>query len=539
MAENRKQAYLGGAAILAASVAITKVIGVIYKIPIYNLLGDEGSTHFQVTYTIYNLLLTLSTAGVPVALSRLISAAAALNRPRQIRRYFNMGMLGFSLIGIIGMLIMLVFPQQLADFMGDHEVANGVRVLGPAVLFACIGSVYRGYSQGFSNMMPTALSQIMESTCKLLFGVAIASVFASRGYGSPSIAAGAIVGVTIGLGLAVPMLMLCKRKQDKNLPFDSVAQGTVDSRGDTLRQIFKIGIPIMLSASILNIITLIDTKLVLARLQTGAGFSYWDAKVLTGVYSKAQSLFAVPSSFIVPVTVSIIPPIAAALARKSGREAREVMESSLKITNIFALPAAVGLAVLAGPIFDALYPGSNENGPYLLMILGAASFFVCTQLMTNAILQASGNERLALITLPIGGIVKISVNWLLVGVAGVNIIGAPIGTLMCYIVITVLNIVFICRRIKEPPAFLRLFVKPAICTAVMGACAWAVNGITARAVGSVIDSARAVAVIALVVSVAVAVVVYFSLVLLTRTVTKADMKFIPKGDKLAKILKIQ
>lgn len=537
--ENKKQAYLGGAAILAASVAITKVIGVIYKIPIYNLLGDEGSAHFQITYSIYNLLLTLSTAGVPIALSRLISAASALDRPRQIKRYFYVGFATFFVIGLAGMIIMLAFSQQLANFMGDPEVTNGVRALAPAVMFACIVSVYRGYSQGFSNMMPTAISQVMESSFKLLFGVVIAWFLSTRGYGSSDIAAGAIVGVTIGLGLAVPLLMLYKRKIDKNLCLDSIPPGPVKSYGDTLNQILRIGVPIMLSASILNIITLIDTKLVLTRLQTGAGFSYWDAKVLTGVYSKAQSLFAVPSSFIVPITVSIIPPISAAIARRNNSEAKAVMSSSLKLTNIFALPAAVGLTVLSGPIFTSLFYGSNENGPVLLALLGAASFFVCTQLMTNAILQASGHERLALLTLPIGGLLKISVNWLFVGNPNINIIGAPIGTLCCYVLITALNIGFIIWKIKDHPAFFKLFFRPAVCSAVMGVCAYSLYGLFYRASFQILASERLVSTIALIFTVVVSVVVYFMLIVLTRAVTKEDMKYVPKGDKLAEILKIK
>ena len=145
MAESRRQNYLRGAAILALTVAIVKVIGAIYKIPLYNLLGDEGTTHFQVTYTIYNLLLTLSTAGIPVALSRLISESAAINRRRQVKRYFRVGMATFMGVGFVGMGIMLLFPQQLANLMGDPEVTLGVQALAPAVLFACIISVYRGY----------------------------------------------------------------------------------------------------------------------------------------------------------------------------------------------------------------------------------------------------------------------------------------------------------------------------------------------------------------------------------------------------------
>ena len=537
MAYEKKNEYLGGAAILALAVAITKVIGVIYKVPILNILGDEGSTHFQVTYSVYNLLLTLSTAGIPVAMSRLISASAALGRPRQITRYFRVGLTSFMVVGLVGMGVMLAFPQQLADFMGDHEISAGIRALGPAVLFSSVISVYRGYGQGFSVMTPTAISQIMESSCKLIFGVAVALFLSTHGYTSPSIAAGSIIGVPIGLGLTIPIMVLLKKKIDRRMTFGNT-EDIPKSRSATCREIFRIGIPIMLSSSILNIITLIDTKLVLMRLQSGSGFSYETAKILMGVYAKAQTLFAVPSSFMVPVTVALIPPIAAAIALKNFKESRAVMESGVKLVNILALPAGVGIAVLSRPIFTALYYNSNENGPRLLIILGIASFFVCMQLITNAILQASGHEKLALISLPIGGAVKIIVNWFLVGTVGVNIIGAPIGTLMCYLVITCLNLLFIKRHIPDPPRFIRLFIKPAVCTAVMAVCAIAVCSVVSKLAGSAL-SERLSAVCGLVVGVIVAVVVYFILVIVTKTITREDMKFVPKGEKLAEKLKIK
>ena len=153
LADKKNNSYLTGAAILAATIVITKIIGAIYKIPLYNLLGDEGTSHFQATYNIYNLLLTISTAGIPVALSRLISAARVTKRYKQIRRYFSVSLIAFSVIGGICMIIMLVFPQQLANFVGNPEIKAGIMVLAPAVLFSCIVAVYRGYSQGFSDML--------------------------------------------------------------------------------------------------------------------------------------------------------------------------------------------------------------------------------------------------------------------------------------------------------------------------------------------------------------------------------------------------
>jgi stage V sporulation protein B len=153
---------------------VVKVIGAIYKIPLYNLLGDEGTTKFNLTYLLYVLLLTISTAGIPVALSRLISSAVATNRPRLVKRYFAVALPAFGLFGAACMAVMLLFPDKLAVLMGDPGISNNIRALAPAVFFACIVAVYRGYAQGFENMIPTALSQIIEVCCKMCFGLLIA-----------------------------------------------------------------------------------------------------------------------------------------------------------------------------------------------------------------------------------------------------------------------------------------------------------------------------------------------------------------------------
>lgn len=527
-----------GASILAATVAITKVIGAIYKIPLYNLLGDEGTAHFQVTYVIYNLLLTISTAGIPVALSRLISAARAQERPLQVKRYFNVGMAAFSAIGIIGMLLMFIYAQPLADFMNDHEVAGGVRCLAPAVLFACIISVFRGYSQGHNDMIPTAISQIMEVLCKLVFGLAIAWYLSSMGYGSAAISAGAIVGVTIGLGLAIPIVAVRCRAIDKKHS-DAATVDCPQSVKATFLQIMKIGIPITLGSSILNIINLIDSKLVLGRLQSGAGFSYTDAKILYGVYSKGLTLFNIPSSFVTPIAVAVVPVIAAALAKRDNAEARRMSEASMKLTNIFALAAGVGLAVLSQPIFNVLYPNSNENGPALLAVLGIASFFVCTYIVTNGILQATGHEKLALLTLPVGGIVKIAVNWFLVGNPDINIMGAPIGTLACYVSITVFNIIFILKKMEDKPNFLKITVRPAICAALMGVSAVAVYGLASKLLLSVLGAGFLCEAVSMVLAVGIAVIIYAVLIFALRAVTREDLTLIPKGEKIANLLKIK
>ncbi len=538
MAEPKKANYLTGAAILAATVALTKVVGFVYKIPLFNILGDAGAGHFNVMYYIYNLLLTISTAGVPVALSRLISEARASSRPLQARRYYSVALVTFGFVGLAGSGLMFLFAPELASFMKDPQVVLGVRLLSPAVFFACILSVLRGYAQGHNDMRPTAVSQILEVMCKLVFGLAIAWYLKSMGYPVYVIAAGAIVGVVIGLGISVPVLAVMRRRvaaaSPATLNLDKPA-----SRLETAKEILKVTIPITLSSSVLNVINLVDTSLVRGRLASGAGFSAEQVDILYGVYSKGVTLFSLPSSFVTPIAVAVVPVIAAALVSRQGAEARSTMESSMKLTNLFAMPAAVGLAVLSGPIFDVLFPGSNENGPMLLSMLGIASYFVCTYLITNGILQATGHEKLALLALPVGGVLKICVNYILVGDPAVNIAGAPIGTLCCYGLITLLNIIFLTVKLPERPNYLKITLRPLLCALLMGAAAWGTQRVGAAYIIPFLGGGRMASAVCLFLSILAGLVVYFLLIVLLRAVTKEDILLLPKGEKIANMLKIR
>ena len=194
----KKSTFFGGAAILAAGIAIVKLIGAVYKIPLGNILGDEGFGHFNNAYVIYNLLLMVSTAGLPVALSKTISEANALGRRNQVHRVFNVALVTFFLLGAVSFAVMFLFAQPLADLQGDGMAVYAVQAIAPACFFVCVLSTFRGYAQGHSNMVPTAVSQIIEALGKLIIGLALAWFLVQQGMSSAFSAAGAIFGVTCG-----------------------------------------------------------------------------------------------------------------------------------------------------------------------------------------------------------------------------------------------------------------------------------------------------------------------------------------------------
>lgn len=536
VSEPGKQNYLHGAAILTAGVIIMKVLGAIYKIPLANILGDAGYGYFNAAYTIYSVLFTISTAGLPVALSRLVSEAGTLGHYNQMRRTMSVALAAFAVLGAALTAVAMLFPTELAIIVINvPEASQCVSALAPAVLLVCLTSAYRGYIQGQSDMKPTTVSQVLEVLVKVIVGLVLAEIFIKAGKSIPVAAAGAMFGVTAGSLAALIYIWFSYRRRRRSMTQKS--SDRPDSRRVILGRLLKIGIPITLGASVMSIITLLDTKLV--NYQLGAsGISEELADVLYGAYSKMISLFNLPAAFITPLTISIVPAISAAVAIRNHRAAGEIAESSMRIAAVISLPMCVGLSVLSYPIVNVLYTSTHEVGPLLLTLLGVAGFFVCMALMMTAVLQANGNERFPMYSMIVGGVLKLVTNWFLVGNPDINIVGAPVGTIVCYAAMCVMNGVFLKYAMRNSPSFRRVLIRPLISSLVMGAGAWAVYNLLAKLLGGA-DISRMSMAIAMCAAIAVAVVIYVVLIIVTRAVTLEDMKLIPKGEKIAALLKIR
>jgi len=532
MAKSKEQNYMYGAAILTAGVVIMKVLGALYKIPISNIIGDDGYSMFLAAYNVYFVFFTLATAGLPIALSRLISEAKAEERPMQAKRTFTVAWWTFFAIGLVCTLIMYFFADFMADsILHNPEAAPSIRAMAPALLLVCLVSAYRGYCQGYGNMIPTTVGQVLEVLIKVFVGLALAAVIVGAGLGKPLASAGAIFGVTAGSLAALLYMAVYKARNYKD---EVLANPDVpESNGKIFSRFIRIGVPIALGSCVMSLLNLVDSSLCMGRLQSAAGFSLFEAQTLYGVYGKAQTLFNLPAAFITPLTISVVPAIAAAIVRGEDDNATQISEDSMRVATAISMPMGVGLAVLSKPIMQVMYPGSHSSGPLLLCIMGLASFFVCLVLMENAVLQASGREKYTMYSMIAGSVVKIAVNWFLVAMPSINIYGAPIGTLAGYVVMCGMNFVFMCVTLDKNPRIRRILISPTISCAVMGAAAWAVYGIAGRFIGT--DSWMGMAV-SMVVAVGVAVIVYGIMAIVLRAITKDDMKLIPGGAKLAKLL---
>lgn len=543
VAQTQKQnSFFGGAAILAAGILIVKLIGMFYKIPLINIIGEAGAADFNNAYNIYAVLLTVSTAGLPVAVSKLVSEANALERRNQVRRTFRLALVLFLALGLVSFLVMFFRADALAGMMNDSKAAAGIRALAPAVV--CVGclAALRGYSQGHSNMAPTSVSQIIEALCKLVVGLGLAFWLVKQGKDPDVAAAGAITGVTVGTVVALAYMVLdflLSRGRE-----DTRGTDRPDSAGSILANILKIAVPITLSSSMVGIVTVIDSSLVQGQLQSALDLTEQASRTLYGNYSGALNIYNLPTSLMAAITASVIPAVSAALARRDRRGAARITGSALRITALLSFPMGVGLFVLGTPIIRLLFPKLNVAvaGP-LLSTLGIATPFVCMVLVCNSVLQAHGFINLPVIVMVLGGIVKIVNNYNLVGAIGIA--GAPVGNILCFGLALVLDLVVITRVIPNRPRLLPIFAKPAVASAIMGGAAWAVYGLLSRILSSEqVDQAgqtvRAVSRIGnaagIFLAIAVAGVVYLVLVIALRAISRDDLALMPKGDKLARLL---
>lgn len=512
---------------------IVKIIGACYKIPLVNILGDVGYGHFMVAYTIFNVIMTIAVAGLPVAISKFIAEADALDRRNQVRKIFRVSLMTLVSVGVVGFLVMFLGAGPLAAWQGDTGAKYAIMALSPCVLFLCTVTAFRGYAQGHGNMTPTSVSQVIEALLKLLIGLGFTYyimrlTFKNEAEKLEMGAAGAILGVTIGSLASLVYLLFWYSHSGRR---DALG-GTdlADSGQSILGRLLRVAVPITIGSSAVSIVSLIDTNQVLNILQDKLG---WTEEVATGLYGTYQgclNLYNLPSALMVPFTASVIPAVSAARARRDGLGARKVAESALRISALIALPMGVGLCALGSPVISLLYPKLDVAvaGPSM-SVLGVASIFVCVMLLCNSILQANGYVNLPIVTTVIGGVVKLVCNIFLVGNRDINVQGAAISTLACFAVTALLDVVIILRVVPSPPSFTRAFAKPLIASLIMGAGAWAACGLTSNFLGVRIGCIAGILVGGL---------IYLFLVIFLRVFSKDDLELMPKGDKIARILKI-
>lgn len=529
--------YMSGMLILSASTLISKVIGLVFKIPMMSLVGIEGMAYFSSAYHIYILLLTLSTAGLPVALSMMTAAAKAEGDVRRVDRIFGVSLAMLLPIGAVGSAVLYIGADTFAALIEIPGSAEALRAISPTLFFICASSAMRGYFQGHEIMLPTAVSQLIESLSKLVLGMGLATIAIRGGADAPDTAAAAIFGLTTGVAggaayLAVKKL-IHRRSNAKNSYTYRLSADRVGLRriaADMLRLAF----PITVNASVTSIAGLCDTALITARLTDGGMAHSAAVAVYSGYANLALPLYNLPTALITPVAMSLVPAVSAAVAAKDERSATRVLGSAFRVTMFAAIPAALGLAVFADPILRLIYPSQADAiaaAAPLLAVLAPAVVSSCLITVTNAVLQAWGHPSLPIISIIAGTVVKAASEYILVG-SSIGAFGAPISTLLCGATVTALNLVFMRKyagsragETLSPSRILRVIAASAIAVAA----AVAVYAVVLRMIGG--------RVLPLLAAIAVAVLLYIPSAVAWRAVEEADVAALPGGERIARILR--
>jgi len=573
---NKKQNFLQGALILTAATVIVKIIGAVFKIPLMNLIGGDGFGYYNTAYQVFNPLYSLATAGMPVAVARIVSESVVMGRYRDVRKILTISMYCFLVTGTVGSLFMLFGARFLADdVINNPGGMYAIAVLSPAVFFFCIMSAYRGYYEGLRNMYPTAVSQIIEAIVKLVLGLGLAVLVEKLGmqqydetgliFGQkladgagrdeallalmPYVAAAAIGGVMLSTMCGMIYLMIRHRKVGDGISEEEHFEAPPATSGKVLfRKLVKIAIPICMAAMAMNLTSLIDLVSLINRLTYAIKLSsetimnmYGDLlpagmtldgipNYLYGVYSgMPQTLFALVPAITIALATAALPNVAATWANNRRRIKRSV-DMVLKTTTLMAIPAGLGLSVMSREILELLYPKrlmEIEIAAPMLEVMGIAVIFVSVVLPMNSILQGIGQENLPLIFMLVGAAFKLIINYIFVGIPSYNINAAPYGTLACYVVILLLDLNAICRHARIRVNLWDVFIKPGIASAV---CVTA-GKLSCNVLATVIKPR-----IATVIGLVIAVAVYVAVMVLIHGVSKSELKMLPKGEKIIKIL---
>ena len=525
----KKQSFLHGTALLAMATAIVKVIGALYKIPLNNIIGEQGFGYYSTAYEIYTLLLMISTAGLPVAMSRMVAKASSLGHYRQVRKIYTTARAIFLTLGLGGAVLMTLFCRQLAEFQQQPDAWAAIGALGPCCFLICLMSTYRGFFQGQENMIPTSVSQVLEAITKLVVGIA-AALLVKFYTQNVSLAAGAaIMGVTVSCLVSSFYLNYAFRKAYKEMPQTAEE---VSAGKDIAKGLLTIAIPITIGSAGLQLLTVLETKIYMTQLLTFLSQDLADTH--KGIYSMALTIFNMPCAFITPITVSIIPAITSQLTTGGEGAAKSTEESAARIAALISMPCAFGLALLAQPVTQLLGGYSGEKlalATQLMSVLGICIVFNTMVLLTTAIMQAHGHEKLPVVNMFVGGFLKLAAVFLLTANPAIGIVGAPIGSLMCYLCIMVLNLFTMGRVLKHPPAIVRQTLRALAAAALMGAFAWGSWQGLLLVFGEGLHP-----IIACAVPIAVGVVIYALAAVKFRAITREDCLLLPKGEKIANIL---
>ena len=523
--------FLKGAAILGVSGVIVKIIGAVFRIPLTNWIGDEGMSFYGCAYPIYSFFLVISTAGIPVAISKMVSERITVRNYGGAHKVFKVSLQLLTVLGVVSFLLCYLGADIIAGtFQNNAEAASSIRAIAPALLFVPILSAFRGYFQGRQNMNPTAISELTEQTFRAAVGLSLAHSFLTVGL--PEAAAGATFGASAGsfAGMVIIAIIYLLNRKPIHIKIRRGDNSYEESK-DILKKILIIAIPITIGAAIMPIMSTIDSVVVMGRLED-TGWTHEQAKSLYGQLSGyCGSLIGLPQIFTQAVAVSLVPAISAAFLRGDRTELHDNIRLGLRATLIIGFPCAVGLFALAEPILLMLFSNraaeASAAAPTLMVMAVGVVFLSTVQTLTGA-LQGVNRQSVPVVNLAIGAVFKLVITYVCVGIPAINVKGAAIGSIAAYFVATLLDLVAVRKYTGTKFDFKLTYIIPCAASVLMGISAFA----SYKLLYMVTESNGLATLIAIV----IAILVYGVLILLMKGITKEEILRLPKGDKLVRLL---
>ncbi len=579
----KSQSLLNGAFILVVATVLVKVIGALFKIPLSMLIGEVGRGYFNTAYEIYTPLYSISMAGLPIAVSRMVAKERSLGHFRDVRLIRRVATRLFLITGAVGTVVMFIIAYPYTKYVvGYTENIYCVLAIAPSIFFCCCMSTFRGYYEGMQNMMPTAISQVIEALSKLGLGLGITYIFldsqlkkfangqpvmgtvyetkeAALAALYPYAAATAVLGVTIGTVLGFVFLFIRHRMVGDGITKEDLMNSPKPENSKSISKILiRTALPMAVGSLILNVTNLIDSATIQNRLAyavekapdviKGIYASHLAregiadgqiVKYLYGVYGEALDFKNLVPTITMTLGISAIPIISAAWAKHENKVIKTTIESVIRVTMLIALPVGFGLAAVSYNLLYMFYGTSAATiGAPILTVYGISVFLFAVSSPITNMLQALGRTDIPLKSLCVGAIVKIILNYILIGNPTININGAPIGSIACYVIVVGINLFSIIRISGVKINFASVFIKPFICSGISAAIAFASVKVFSKVFANFgeADSMLNGNTIALVIAVAAAVVAYVISLLFLKALSKDDLEMIPKGEKIAKKL---
>jgi len=527
----KKQTFMKGVLIIMVSQILIKIFGFIYRIILTNIDGfsDVGNSYYGAGYKVYSFILAVATMGIPNTISKLVSEKLAVGDNRGAHKVFKTALMVFTSVGIFFAMLLFFSSSFVAtNILANPGVKYTLMVLSPAVLFVSIASVFRGYFVGMENMSAHSIAQIIEQIVNSILSVVFVMMLVAK---SPEImAAAATFGATIGTIMSVIYVVYYYQRR-KNDIWEGAKKGrkaSVETRKRIIRNILTLSIPITFGAIITSISGMVNVLTVMPRL-LDAGFSTLQAQEWYGILvGKSDVLLNLPLALNVVYATSLVPNVASALAVKDEKTAAKKIEFSIFSTIVITLPAAIGLSVLSDEILKLIFP-TAPNGGYIIQVSAFSVVFIALTQTLSGALQGMGRVYTPAIALLTGAIVKYIMNYILVAIPEINIMGATYSAIACYLISFTISFTILRRNIKLNISVSKYLIKPVVASAIMGFVAFYSHSIVLNLVNSRL--------IAMVIAIGLAMITYAGMLILMRTFDKEDMNKIPVvGKYIAKIL---